>query len=145
MQLHQLILLPLFRGLIIPQIVMIVEALVPQGVIRNIMIGEYGFLVKGIEWPFTLVMPYVLSFYGVMAVLEDSGYLPRLGVLLDGILNRIGLQGSSIIPLLLGYGCGIPGILATRAISTGKDYDRHHDLHGCSMHISDRCLYRHAF
>ena len=121
MQLRQLILLPLFRGLIIPQIVTVVEALVSPGMIRNIMVGEYGFLVKGIEWPFTLVMPYVLSFYGVMAALEDSGYLPRLGVLLDGLLNKIGLQGSSIIPLLLGYGCGIPGILATRALSSGKE------------------------
>ncbi|WP_028575663.1 ferrous iron transporter B [Desulfonatronovibrio hydrogenovorans] len=121
MQMRQLILLPLFRGLIIPQIVQIVEALIAPGIIRNIMVGEYGFLVKGIEWPFTLVMPYVLSFYGVMAVLEDSGYLPRLGVLLDGLLNKIGLQGSSIIPLLLGYGCGIPGILASRALSSGKE------------------------
>ncbi len=121
MQLRQLVLLPLFRGLIIPQIVQVVEALIAPGIVRNIMVGEYGFLVKGIEWPFTLVMPYVLSFYGVMAVLEDSGYLPRLGVLLDGLLNRIGLQGSSIIPLLLGYGCGIPGILATRALSSGKE------------------------
>ncbi len=121
MQLRQLILLPVFRGMLIPQIVAGVQAIVPQGIIQNIMIGEYGFLVKGIEWPFTLVMPYVLSFYAVMAALEDSGYLPRLGVLLDGLLNRIGLQGSSIIPLLLGYGCGIPGILATRALATGKE------------------------
>ena len=121
MQLRQLILLPVFRGMLIPQIVAGVQAIVPQGIIQNIMIGEYGFLVKGIEWPFTLVMPYVLSFYTVMAALEDSGYLPRLGVLLDGLLNRIGLQGSSIIPLLLGYGCGIPGILATRALATGKE------------------------
>jgi len=121
MQLRQLVLLPLFRGLIIPQIVYVVELLVAPGILRNILVGEYGFLVKGIEWPFTLVMPYVLSFYGVMAALEDSGYLPRLGVLLDGLLNKIGLQGSSIIPLLLGYGCGIPGILAGRALSSGKE------------------------
>ncbi len=121
MQLRQLILLPFFRDLVIPQIVAVVQAFVPPGTIQNIMVGEYGFLVKGIEWPFALVMPYVLSFYGVMAALEDSGYLPRLGVLLDGLLNRIGLQGSSIIPLLLGYGCGIPGILATRALATGKE------------------------
>ena len=121
MQLRQLVLLPFFRGLIIPEIVAAVQALVPPGTVQDIMIGEYGFLVKGIEWPFTLVLPYVLSFYGVMAALEDSGYLPRLGVLLDGLLNRIGLQGSSIIPLLLGYGCGIPGILATRALATGKE------------------------
>ena len=121
MQLRQQILLPLFAGIIIPQIVSAVEALIPAGIVRNIMVGEYGFLVKGIEWPFALVLPYVLSFYAVLSVLEDSGYLPRFGVLLDGLLNRIGLQGTSIIPLLLGYGCGIPGILASRALSTGKE------------------------
>ncbi|WP_035244805.1 ferrous iron transporter B [Desulfonatronovibrio hydrogenovorans] len=121
MQLRQLVLLPLFRQGIIPVIVLGVEALNLPLLPRNILVGEYGFLVKGIEWPFTLVMPYVLSFYGVMALLEDSGYLPRLGMLLDGLLNRIGLQGSSIIPLLLGYGCGIPGILASRSMSSDRE------------------------
>lgn len=89
MQLRQLILLPLFRGAIIPRIVSIVEALVAPGMIRNIMVEEYGFLVKRLEWPFTLVMPYVLSFYGVMAALEDSGYLPRPDVLGKKIWVRL--------------------------------------------------------
>lgn len=121
MGLRRFILLPLFRGAIIPQIIWLVEYMLPAGLWQNILIGEYGFLVKGLEWPFTLVLPYVISFYGALSVLEDSGYLPRLGALLDGLLNRIGLQGSSIIPLLLGFGCGIPGILATRNLSSPKE------------------------
>lgn len=121
MGLRQFLLLPLFRGLIIPQIVTLVESLTAPGMVQNILIGEYGFLVKGLEWPFTLVMPYVLSFYFALSLLEDSGYLPRLGGLLDGLLSRAGLRGSGIIPLLLGYGCGIPAIMATRALESRKE------------------------
>lgn len=121
MGLRQAVLLPLFRGLIIPQVVFVVENIIPSGIIQNILIGEFGFLVKGIEWPFTLVLPYVISFYIALSLLEDSGYLPRLGCLLDGLLHKIGVHGSGIIPLLLGYGCGIPAIMATRTLSSLKE------------------------
>ncbi len=121
MGLRRFVLLPLFRGLIIPQIIIVVEAVIPSGIFQNILIGEYGFLVKGLEWPFALVLPYVISFYSVLGILEDSGYLPRLGALLDGLLNKIGLHGSSVVPLLLGLGCGIPGILATRNLNSQKE------------------------
>ncbi len=117
---RQFILLPLFRELIIPPLVSFVSQVVPAGLIQNIFIGEYGFLVKGLEWPFTLVLPYVLSFYTMLSLLEDSGYLPRLAILLDGLFNRIGLPGSGVIPLMLGYGCGIPAIMATRALGSHK-------------------------
>lgn len=121
MGLRQFILLPLFNGLIIPPLVSLVGQIVPPGVIQNIFIGEYGFLVKGLEWPFTLVLPYVLSFYTVLSLVEDSGYMPRLAILLDGLFNRLGLPGSGIIPLFLGYGCGIPAIMATRALGSHKE------------------------
>ena len=121
MGLRQGVLLPLVRGMIIPEIIGLVEAIFPPGVIQNILIGEYGFLIKGLEWPFTLVLPYVISFYFVMSILEDSGYLPRLGCLLDGLLHRVGLHGSSVIPILLGYGCGIPAILSTRTLGSFKE------------------------
>ncbi len=119
--LRQQILLPFFRSLVFPYIELIVTQAIPPGIIREIFIGEYGFLIKGIEWPFALVLPYIISFYAALSFLEDSGYLPRLGVLLDGLLNRIGLQGSGIIPLILGYGCAIPAILATRTLNSSKE------------------------
>lgn len=121
MGLRNFILLPFFRELIIAPLVALFSQIIPPGVIQNILIGEYGFLVKGIEWPFTLVLPYVLSFYFVLSILEDSGYMPRLATLLDGLFNRIGLPGSGVIPLMLGYGCGIPAIMATRALSSRKE------------------------
>jgi len=121
MGLRQLLLLPLFRGLLIPVISGAVEQVTGPGTFRDILIGEYGFLVKGLEWPFALVMPYVISFYFALSLLEDSGYMPRLAGLVDGILNRVGLRGSGIIPLILGYGCGIPAIMATRALGSRKE------------------------
>ncbi len=121
MGVRQYILLPFFESLIFPLITNSVKALVPPGTFQSILIGEYGFLIKGLEWPFALVFPYVISFYTGLSLLEDAGYLPRLGVLLDGLFKKIGLSGGTIIPLLLGYGCAIPGIAATRALPTEKE------------------------
>ncbi len=121
MTLRQWVLLPIFRGVLIPQVVKVVEGITSPGLLQNILIGEYGFMVKGLEWPFTLVLPYVISFYTALTLLEDSGYMSRLGALLDGLLNRVGLHGSSIIPLLLGYGCAIPAIMSTRALGSRKE------------------------
>lgn len=121
MGLRQIVLLPLMRGYYLPAMTALVSRLVPAGVVRNILIGEYGLLIKGVEWPFALVLPYVISFNLAMSIMEDSGYLPRFAVLLDGALSRIGLRGSHIISLLLGYGCAIPGILSTRAMGTRRE------------------------
>ncbi|WGI18123.1 ferrous iron transporter B [Methanonatronarchaeum sp. AMET-Sl] len=118
--LRQFLLLPFFEGLVFPPIVAGVEGLFGPGVFRDILIGEYGFLIKGLEWPFALVLPYVFSFYLALTLLEESGYLPRLAVLLDGLLGKVGLSGGNVIPLLLSYGCAIPGIAATRTAGSRR-------------------------
>lgn len=73
-------------------------------------------MTSGFYVPIAAVLPYVISFYFVLSILEDSGYLPRLAVLLDSIFHKFGLHGYSIIPILLGFGCNVPGILATRVL-----------------------------
>jgi len=70
---------------------------------------------------FGMVLPYVISFYFVLSLLEDIGYLPRLAILLDNLLHRLGLHGFAIIPVLLGFGCNVPGILATRALESKRE------------------------
>ncbi len=121
MGMRQLLLLPIARGYLFPLLTAAVTRAIGPGLLQNILIGEYGLLIKGIEWPFTLVLPYVLSFYLAISLLEDSGYLPRFAVLLDGLLSKIGLRGSHSISLLLGYGCAIPGILSTRAMGSRRE------------------------
>lgn len=70
---------------------------------------------------FGMVLPYVISFYFILSLLEDIGYLPRLAILLDNLFHRLGLHGFAIIPVLLGFGCNVPGILATRALESKRE------------------------
>ncbi len=110
------LLIPFFENEIFPHITSAVEQTIANETAQNILIGEYGFLIRGIEWPFGLVLPYILTFYTGLSILEDTGYLPRLAVLIDGLFKKMSLSGSHIISLMLGYGCAIPAILSTRTM-----------------------------
>ncbi len=99
------------------------------GFLHNLLIGNlidgkidflqsFGVLTTGIYVPLAAVMPYIFSFYLVMSILEDSGYLPRLAIFLDNIMHKVGLHGYAIVPTLLGVGCNVPGIMATRILET---------------------------
>lgn len=70
---------------------------------------------------FGMVLPYIISVYLVLSLLEDIGYLPRLAILLDNLLHRLGLHGYAIIPVLLGFGCNVPGILSTRVLESKRE------------------------
>ncbi len=70
---------------------------------------------------FGMVLPYVISFYFILSLLEDIGYLPRLAILLDNLLHKLGLHGYAIIPVLLGFGCNVPGILSTRVLESKRE------------------------
>lgn len=68
----------------------------------------------------TLIIPYVLPFYLILAVIEDSGYLTRISVMLDRGMHRLGLHGKAIIPMILGYGCNVPAIYSCRIMESPK-------------------------
>ncbi|NQS89519.1 ferrous iron transporter B [Patescibacteria group bacterium] len=80
----------------------------------------FGVITSGLFIAFGVVLWAVLAFYLIFALLEDVGYLPRLAVLIDTLLHKIGLHGYAIVPTFLGLGCNIPGILATRILETKK-------------------------
>jgi len=80
----------------------------------------FGVLTSGLFVSIGVVLPAVLIFYFMMALLEDSGYLPRLAVLLDSLLHKIGLHGYAIVPTILGLGCNVPAVTATRILETKK-------------------------
>ena len=119
--LRTLLLLPLVNDLYAPWISSLVSSVVPAGVFQNILIGEYGALIKGVEWPFALILPYVLLFYISLSLLEDTGYMPRLGVLVDNLFRKMGIQGGNIVPFIMGYGCAVPAILGTRAATSQRE------------------------
>lgn len=81
---------------------------------------SFGLLTSGLYIPLAAVLPYIASFYLVLGLLEDSGYLPRLAVFLDSLMHRFGLHGYAIIPTLLGMGCNVPGVMATRILESRR-------------------------
>jgi ferrous iron transport protein B len=76
---------------------------------------------QGLAGGAAIVLPYLTPFLFGLALLEDVGYLPRIAYLLDGLLHRIGLHGTSVVPIMLGYGCSVPACLATRILPSQRD------------------------
>lgn len=66
-------------------------------------------------------LPNIFILFLALAVLEDSGYMSRVAYVMDGIMGKVGLSGRAFIPLLLGFGCSVPAIMASRALEDPKD------------------------
>ena len=123
---------PLFENLWEPVLLKLSPLLGGDGFLHNIIIGQvaggeihfvesFGLLTSGLYVPFAMVLPYVISFYFVLGLMEDTGYLPRLAVLLDNVMHRLGLHGYAIIPTLLGLGCNVPAVLGTRVLESKRE------------------------
>lgn len=69
----------------------------------------------------TLVIPYVIPFYLLLAVIEDSGILTRVAFMMDSLMHKIGLHGKALIPLILGFGCNVPAIHSCRIMETRRE------------------------
>jgi ferrous iron transport protein B len=104
----------------------------PDTFIHNILIGSFiegqidyfqsfSLLSTGLYIPLAAVLPYIIAFYFILGLLEDIGYLPRLAVLMDTLLHRLGLHGYAIIPTILGLGCNVPAIMATRILESKRE------------------------
>ncbi len=66
-------------------------------------------------------LPNILFMFLAIAILEESGYMSRAAFIMDGVMRRFGLQGKSFVPLVLGFGCNVPAIMATRSIESERD------------------------
>lgn len=87
----------------------------------SLIIGEFGVFTLTITYLLGLLLPLVLGFYFVMSIMEDSGYLPRVAVLLDKLMTKIGLNGKGIIPIILGFGCVTMATITTRILGTQRE------------------------
>ena len=119
--LQEFLLGPLVSDVIVPFFRRLFSSIMPEGLWRNVLIGEYGIFAIGFEWIIESIIPYVFLFYVVFSFLEDSGILPRLSVLFDSIMRKMGVQGGSMITILLGYGCAVPAIIGSRTATTRKE------------------------
>ncbi|MCX7641243.1 MAG: ferrous iron transporter B [Elusimicrobiales bacterium] len=98
------------------------------GFLKNVIFSNninplegFSVLTTGLYIPFVVVLPYVFSFYLVLTILEDIGYLPRLAVILDRFSHKIGLHGYGTIPMIMGMGCKVPGIFSLRILETERE------------------------
>ena len=94
------------------------EAWLPAGTLGYAIV--HG-IVAGLGGGIAIVVPYLLPFFVALALLEDTGYLPRIAFLMDNLMHRIGLHGLSVVPIIMGYGCSVPGVLATRILKSRRD------------------------
>jgi len=83
-------------------------------------IESLGMITTGLYVPIAMVLPYIVAFYFILSLLEDTGYLPRLATLVDNIFHKLGMHGYGIVPVFLGLGCNVPGMLSTRTLETRK-------------------------
>jgi ferrous iron transport protein B len=79
--------------------------------------GFAGGLIAGT----TIALPYIVPFYLALSLLEDSGYMARVAFLMDSLMHKIGLHGKGFIPIMLGFGCNVPAILASNIMETERE------------------------
>jgi ferrous iron transport protein B len=97
----------------------------PEGVDRGIhagfLVGKYGLLSMGLSYGIAIVLPIVTTFFIAFSVLEDSGYLPRLAVMVNKVFKRMGLNGKAVLPMVLGLGCDTMATMTARIMETRKE------------------------
>ncbi|MBF0314649.1 MAG: ferrous iron transport protein B [Oligoflexia bacterium] len=87
------------------------------GILNSILVG----LSQGLEAGAGIVLPYLVPLLLLLGIFEDTGLLPRIAFMVDGLLHRFGLHGKTIIPMILGYGCSVPAIMAARNLDNEHD------------------------
>ena len=104
----------IFKGISHP-----LDILLEQFNANEIIKGFFCFFVGGIGEVLSF-MPQILLLLGLLSILEDSGYMARAAFIVDKLMHKIGLHGKSFIPMVMGFGCNVPAIMATRSIESRK-------------------------
>ena len=116
---------PLYENYYLPLLEKIL-APIKDNVLGLVLLGDggvnyFGVLTDGVHIALVDVMPYVFAFYALLGFLGELGYLPRLAVLLDRILHKIGLHGYGSLPIMLGFGCKVPAVMGIRVLETRRE------------------------
>lgn len=110
-----------FGRYINPFVTEIVRRIIPWLFLQNLFVGEYGIITLGIRYAIAIVLPIVATFFLAFSVIEDTGYLPRLAMLIDRFFKKIGLNGRAVIPIVLGFGCDTMATITTRTLETKRE------------------------
>ena len=89
--------------------------------LHDLLVGPYGQITMALSYAIALILPIVATFFIAFGLLEDSGYLPRLAVMVNRVFRVMGLNGKAVLPMVLGLGCDTMATLTTRILETKKE------------------------
>ncbi len=110
-----------FEEMINPTLNSLLVKYMPSTWLYELVGGEYGIITLGLRYAFAIILPIVSFFFMAFSIIEDSGYLPRLALLIDRLLKRVGLSGKAVIPLVLGLGCDTMATITARILETRRE------------------------
>lgn len=110
----------MYQEMIMPLLLRLGQG-IPFPGLNQLLFADYGLFNLGLRYSMAVVLPIVTSFFLFFSIIEDSGYLPRLAMLLDRLFKAFGLNGRSVIPLILGLGCGTMAVMSTRTLETKRE------------------------
>jgi len=110
-----------FETWIVPSVALIIDRFLPSVFLRDFLVGPYGMISMALSYAVAIVLPIVGTFFLGFGILEDSGYLPRLAVMVDRLFKKIGCNGKAVLPMVLGLGCDTMATLTTRILETRKE------------------------
>ncbi|MDP8259116.1 MAG: ferrous iron transport protein B [Candidatus Aadella gelida] len=110
-----------FEKYVNPNVDIIFHRMFGDGIFFGLFAGEYGIITLGARYAFAIILPIVFTFFVAFSIIEDTGYLPRLAMLVDRMFKKIGLSGRSVIPLTLGFGCDTMATIVTRTLESKKE------------------------
>ncbi|MDP2916355.1 MAG: nucleoside recognition domain-containing protein [Dehalococcoidia bacterium] len=111
----------IFGEWINPWVTELVTTYVPVTLVQDLFVGEFGIITLGVRYTFALILPIVTTFFIAFSIIEDSGYLPRLAMLIDRVFKFIGLTGRAVIPMVLGFGCDTMATIVTRTQESKRE------------------------
>jgi ferrous iron transport protein B len=88
---------------------------------RDLLVGPYGLVTVALTYALAIILPIVTAFFLAFSVLEDSGYLPRLAIVVNRVFRGMGLNGKAVLPMVLGLGCDTMATLTARIMETRKE------------------------
>lgn len=99
----------------------IIITIIPLRFFQELFIGPYGIITMALTYAIAIILPITATFFITFAILEDSGYLPRLAAMLNRVFTAMGLNGKAVLPLILGLGCDTMATMTTRILDTKKE------------------------
>lgn len=111
----------IFGGYLNPWAEKLIKATLPIALLQELFVGEYGLITMALTYAIGIILPITTTFFIAFAILEDSGYLPRLAIMTNRLFSLIGLNGKAVLPMVLGLGCDTMATMTTRILETKRE------------------------